>query len=614
MMNRFNFHITLQSIVCRLKPFASLLFFLFVYITSFGQKSYLPPVNGEETMKTITDERFENNNYSWPVGDNDDGRFSFFKEQNGSIYSIYNPNENRSIVGMNKGVPLKGNTDFTIVIDFDLWKTLSEGSGNCGGGFVWAPEGPFRNMQLLYFSFNQAIYKFAQWNEKGEYKLVFERGLPAKNRNISLEIQRKSDFLHYYLKNKDSALLLFTTPITPTLQFNKMGFYLDGKIHMTARRLHVKQSFTAEEKFISLQNRAEDFTAWEKKAETQTKELAGLTKKKNIDYKDKIKIKKIQDEISTAYKEMGNIKWIDNDIEAALTFYSLALESGNEAAGRYAGRLCELKYRKTQEEQDKEHALSFYFRTAKLERTDLGFPPALKSYYSLKYPFITDYSFISPFWQNEYMIPKTKEEYERSLSAWTAYKIQSKALSEKLAKRPLIVVKSVVINNYSPDSTQSYITTSNANYQRIILKKIPFNELRYGDCYYNQAEKDFIPFITTYDKGVKDKGFAFAIRYEDFNMDFSYLDKPGCSSCFGEGFVKTSSGAYTYKVATGRYNETRNGTIVGQTESITRTPIYETHTVQAGPPKYELCKVCNGTGGIKREKIIQIIVDGIKVK
>jgi TPR repeat protein len=123
---------------------------------------------------------------------------------------------------------------------------------------------------------------------------------------------------------------------------------------------------------------------------------------------------------------MANIKWIDNDLDAAISFYSMASELDNEKAGKYLGQIYEKRYQQSNLQSDKDLALHFYLKTAKLERTDLGFPPALKAYYNLKYPFITDFSNVSPYWQNENMLPKTKEDYDKSQAAWAAYKIKHK--------------------------------------------------------------------------------------------------------------------------------------------------------------------------------------------
>jgi hypothetical protein len=102
---------------------------------------------------------------------------------------------------------------------------------------------------------------------------------------------------------------------------------------------------------------------------------------------------------------------------------------------------------------------------------------------------------------------------------------------------------------------------------------------------------------------------VFALPFEDYNINFNYRENAACSACYGEGFVKVSSGAYTYQVATGRYTETRSSTIVGQTVSVTRTPVYESRIgINTGPPKYELCKVCDGTGGRTKEKLFKLLL------
>lgn len=587
---------------------------LLVCCSAFGQRNYSPPINPEDTLKVVSDERFDNNINGWPIGTSEDSRYNFQKGENGSYYSLYNAIDNRSIVALNKGIELNVNTDFVIKVKFDILKSYADSSGNCGGGFVWGANDPYKNMQLLYFNYKKPAYIFAQWNEKGTYKKLFEKELPVNNREIELEIRRIKNTINFYVQSKDSLLLLFTIPTKDAARFYKMGFYLDGRIYMTARRLLVKESFTHQEKIIAFQNRAEDFMKWEEIFQSKTKELSKLTQKKKIDYKDKTQINRIKNSLSTAFVQMANIKWIDNDLDAAISFYSMASELDNEKAGKYLGQIYEKRYQQSNLQSDKDLALHFYLKTAKLERTDLGFPPALKAYYNLKYPFITDFSNVSPYWQNENMLPKTKEDYDKSQAAWAAYKIKHKEFLKKMAQRPLIFVKSVFINRYSPDSTKSFVLTATKGYEKVLLKKMQFDELKYGDCYYNVVKKDFVPFNNANANDLSKSAIVFALPFEDYNINFNYRENAACSACYGEGFVKVSSGAYTYQVATGRYTETRSSTIVGQTVSVTRTPVYESRTINTGPPKYELCKVCDGTGGRTKEKIIQIVVDGVKIE
>jgi hypothetical protein len=149
---------------------------------------------------------------------------------------------------------------------------------------------PYKNMQLLYFNYKKPAYIFAQWNEKGTYKKLFEKELPVNNREIELEIRRIKNTINFYVQSKDSLLLLFTIPTKDAARFYKMGFYLDGRIYMTARRLLVKESFTHQEKIIAFQNRAEDFMKWEEIFQSKTKELSKLTQKRKLTTRIKLKL------------------------------------------------------------------------------------------------------------------------------------------------------------------------------------------------------------------------------------------------------------------------------------------------------------------------------------
>ncbi|MFV0469102.1 MAG: hypothetical protein ACK5MK_09280 [Dysgonomonas sp.] len=593
-----------------------------------AQRTYSPLADPDDNNRLVIDEFFPaDNRNGWSIGQSEFTRT--YLDFNGGYFSLSNTKQDQSYVVLLPKWQHNLESDFVIKVNFSLLKPLIKKpvGGVSGAGFAWGGNAPYQNMQVLYFRYDKPLAEYTVWNEKGEAKLILEKAVPQNSRKeYSIEIQRKGNAIYFYEASKDDCLtLLFSAPFQSFQGQSNIGFYVSGELSIAAKKLLIKEAMTAQEIAWATQQRAEDFRLWNATAEAKAKELQKFDGKDyaKLKQKDREKLSDICQDLAKSYFEMGNIKRLDKDPEATVVFYTMATDLAQQykvpyfdrISEFYLGRAFEEKYKKYGAEIDKTLALSHYLKAAKKDRADLGFPGTLKAYYQLKYPFITDYTYISPYWQNENMLPKTKEAYKKYEEDRVAYAKKSKELAEKFARRPFILIKSVVIDNYASDPAKSYVTTTSTQYPKVILQKIPFEELKYGDYYYDISERDFIPFTMSYDKVPKMKNrFVMVIRFDDYNVNFNFTEYPGCAVCFGEGFVKTSSGAYTYRIATGRYTETRSGTIVGQTEAVTRTPVYETHTIQAGPPKYEICKTCNGTGGIKREKNIQIIVDGKHIK
>lgn len=607
-----------------MKKIITLCILLFGTMALYAQRTYSPIADPDDSNRLVIDEFFPaDNRNGWSIFQNELTRT--YLSDKGGYFSLSNTKQDQSYVVLLPKWQHNAESDFVVKVDFSLLMPLIKKpvGGVSGAGFAWGGNAPYRNMQVLYFRYDKPLAEYTVWNEKGEAKLVLEKAVPKNNKKeYSIEIQRKGSTLYFYNASKADGLeLLFSAPFQSFQGQSNIGFYVSGEMSIAAKKLLIKETMTAQEISLATQQRVEDFRLWNATAEAKAKELKQFDGKDyaKLKQKEREKLSDICRDLAESYFQMGNIKRLDKDPEATVVFYTMATDLSQQykvpyfdrISEFYLGRAFEEKYKKYGAETDKTLALSHYLKAAKKDRADLGFPVTLKAYYQLKYPFITDYSIISPYWQNENIVPKTKEEYEKKQADMLEYQKRSKVFAEKLAKRPLIFVKSVVIDNHSSDENKSYITTSTSGYEKIVLKKIPSDELKYGDCYYDIAQKDFVPFIYKKDKMQE---IVLGLLFEDYNVNFKFVDRPGCSACFGEGFVKTSSGSYSYQVATGRYTETRNSTIVSQTESITRTPIYETHMIGTGVPKYEICKVCDGTGGEKREKIIEIIIDGQRMK
>lgn len=593
------------------KATACCLFLFFCIQQAQAQQSNNPLT----AMKTVLEERFHYNTNNWTVGQNEYSKISLHD----SKIWFDNLKQEFSSTTLIPNWQYTSNTDFVIKVNFELWKTLSEDTNACGGGFVWGATAPFKNMHLLYFSYNQPKVKYLYWNEKGEFKTLFEKALPEKTLNKNehfIEIHRKGDNLFFYEYTDNGMQEFFTYPFQP-ITGNQIGFYADGVVHLKSNLIQISVASTENEKTQSIQKQKEDSLKWVAERPEQFRkwnEIADENKKKLTKYdgknvyklapKERIKYRELQENLAEAYYSMASLKQDEGDIETAVVFYQLSAETDKYRKDYYAanwqiGKIYLSKYHKSGQEEDKLIALDFLLKGAVGEKGTFNERPRLKEYYQLKYPFITNFTFLDP----QGAIPQTKEEYDKKYAEHLALQAQTAKLKQQwqtLNQRPKFTALAIVIDNFQPQ--KSYI----ANTQKTVpLTQIFAEEIKIGDFYFDPSKNDFI--MAFADGKPLDLTTDYVFMNRDYNFQFEY-DKHECAVCHGTGFT-ASGGNYTYQVATGRYTENRSGTIVSQTESITRTPIYETHTIQ-GTPKYNICKICDGKGGQPPTKRFTITIDG----
>lgn len=561
-------------------------------------------------MKTVVNERFHSNNSHWPVGQNEYSKTSFHD----SKIWFDNLKQEFSSTALVPKWQYSSNTDFITQVNFELWKTLSEGSDACGGGFVWGATAPFKNMQVLYFSHNQPKVKYLYWNEKGELKILLEKTIPEKARNKnehSIEIHRKGSTLFFYEYINNELQELFSYPFQP-ITGNQVGFYADGIVHLKSNQLQIFEMLTENEKMLVKQKQKEDslkflaeipekFRKWNEIADENTKKLKKYDDKNvhKLNPKEYLRYREIQENLAEAYYNMASLKQAEGDIETAIVFYNLSAKTDHRKhyyeSNWQIGKIYLSKYQKSGQENDKLIALDFLLKGAVGEKGNFSERPRLREYYQLKYPFITDFSFLHPNTE----IPQTKEEYDRKYAEHLALQAQTANLKNQwqtLNQRPKFKALAIVIDNLQPQ--KSYIASTK---KTLPLTRIFAEDIKCGDFYFDPAKNDFV--MAFADGKPLDLNTDYVFMNRDYNFQFEY-DKHECSACSGTGFT-ASGGSYTYQVATGRYTETRSGTIVSQTESVTKTPIYETHTIQ-GTPKYNICKVCDGKGGQPPTKRLKI--------
>lgn len=573
------------------------------FIPGKAQRTYDPLAIINDTMKTVIGENFYSNINGWPTGSSSTMAARFNNFGNSSSYLIDNYKQDQSIVYMVPKWKFNPQNNFVIKTEFNLDRHPAMGKNPVkevpiwGGGFVWGATEPYKNMYIFYLRMDKPLLEYGMWNDKSEYKVLKEVETGKTRMNHFLEIQRKGNNLFCYENIKDTLHLLLTVPFQ-TFKGTNIGYYVSGVAYLSVKNLQIQEAMSMDERFAAMEMRSADFNKWKAIAE-------GLEKEK-IKYKDKDisklnkKVKENLDNISKslsgAYFEMANIRRIENDLESATYYYTLANDhSPNNRIHFYAfytGKSYEEKYNQGQQEVDKSMALKYYMLAAKNDRTDLDIPTALKSYYRLKYPFIEDFSIVTSYWQNEMFVPHTKEEYDLAIQRKKQKELEDlmwKQMWAELNKRPKFEALQIVL----------YATHPQDNYIASTMKTAPLTtltaaELKAGDYYYDPLKKDFI--MAGYD-GVPLGLQSFTTIYmnRDYNFTFQMVKKV-CPSCFGEGFIKVSSGGYSYQAATGRYTETRSPNLDGQTVTVTRTPVYETVSIP-GKPVYEICKECNGTGG-----------------
>lgn len=597
---------------------------LFIAMAAKAQRTYSPTADPNDTTRLVIDEKFPyDNRNGWSIGQSEHIRT--YLDTQGGYFLLSNTLQNQSFVSLIPKWQHNSESDFVVKVNFSLVKPLIKKpvGGVSGGGFAWGGDAPYRNMQVLYFRYDKPLAEYTVWNEKGEPRLILEKSLPPNNRkDYSIEIRRRGSTLYIYdAAQEDSLQLLFSAPFQPFGGLSNIGFYVSGEMMISSQKLTVREAMTQEELMQAAQQRAEDFRQWNLIADAKEKELQKFADKDKdkLKQKDKDKLYSIGRELVKAYFEMGNIKRLDKDPEATVVFYTMAADLGQQYKVAYYDRLSEFylgrafedKYIKYGMETDKMLAMSHYLNAAKKDRADLGFPGTLKAYYQLKYPFITDftnYAVVSPYWQHESSAPKTKEEYDRRIALDKENRAKREMIRQQwslLNRRPKFTARAIVIDNLNPKKSYVASTTATA-WLTLVLP----GELKMGDFYYHPDKKDFVIAISDGKPYDLKNSLGGVFMNRDYNFDFDYY-RDVCKVCHGEGWIK-SGGGYSYQVATGRYTETRSSTIVGQTESITRTPVYETHTINTAPT-FTKCTACDGTGGPPTRKTMTITIDGQRI-
>ena len=601
------------------KAIITLCFMLFSTIVLQAQRTYSPLADPNDTTRLVIDERFlADNRNGWNLWSNEDSR-TYLSSQ-GGYFSLSNSKQDQSLVNLLPKWQHNSNCNFVVKTSFSLMKPLIKKpvGGVSGAGFAWGGSAPYRNMQVLYFRYDKPLAEYTVWNDKGEVRLILQKPVPQNNKKeYTIEIRRSGNSIYFYdAAKEDSLQLLFSAPFQPFDGLSNFGLYVSGEMSIGFRRLIINEAMTQEEIKLAAQQRAEDFRLWNAIADANTKELKKYDGKdlEKMKRKDKEKLQDICSNLTEAYFEMGNIRRLDKDPEATVVFYTMAADLAQQYKVPYFDRLSEFylgkafedKYKKNGLETDKMLAMSHYLNAAKKDRADVGFPSTLKAYYQLKYPFITDftnYAVVSPHWQQEYLIPKTKEQYDRAVAIDKENKAELAMIQQQWAvlnRRPKFTVRGIGIDNINPRNSYVASTTATA-----WLTLVQPEELQMGDFYYHPDRKDFVVAISDGRPYDLKAGYHYVFMNRDYNFDFEY-HRDVCKVCHGDGWIK-SGGGYTYQVATGRYIETRNSSIVSGTVSVTRTPVYETHTINTAPT-FTKCTACHGTGGPPAAKMLTITV------
>lgn len=501
-----------------------------IFSRAIAQRSYSSDYNPNETMKEVFNERFEYNNNGWPIGQNENGSSSLATHDRVFWLSCI---KQISLVNLVPKWQYTSDSDFIVKVNFGFHKPLIKEpkGGNCGGGFAWGATAPFKSMQVLYFSYTQPEVKYIQWNEKGEYKVLAEKKLPEKfknNFNHLVEIHRKGNTLFFYETIKDSLQLLLSAPYQPFQGNTNVGFYVDGEITLGARKLNISEQITQNDKAINEKNRAEDFVKWKAIAYAREKENSKYANKDDLKIKDKVKYNSIKQELAQAYFQMACIKRLDKDFETAVKYFTLAADIANPSSNYrfYFAKVYEDNFKISKQENDKTLALQNYFIAAKSERTDLGFPRALKAYYSLKYPFITDFSYINNNWQREDLVPKTKQEYDKLVA-------NTNIAAAKL-KQEQVQAQANLAETNKQIAQRINMLTFNGNYV-ISQKTLRIFKLQPGKPVY-QGGLVSLETITTASNG---QAFEKIDNLENKTLYKSIKGYKVCPYCQGKGAIKT---------------------------------------------------------------------------
>ncbi len=607
-MNQKN-HCNKEKKYKRLHLFVLIIFFL-VCIQGNAQRRYDSWAIPNDTMKTVINENFSSNINGWPVGNSTNMAARLNSYSSNYSYMIDNYKQDQSIVYMVPKWNVNPQNNFIIKTEFNLDRHPPVGGTSAkdvsvwGGGFVWGATEPYKNMYILYFRMDKPIVEYGQWNDQGAYKVLKQFEIEKTSMNHKVELHRNGNNLSCYEKKNDT---LRQIGIVPFQQFtgNQIGFYVSGASYLSARNLNIQETMSKDEREALFQQHVKDFKEWMEVVDRYEKEKLKFAGKKmdDLSKKSQEKLRSLNLNLADGYAQLGNIKRLDGDLQTAIVFYTRANEL-DILPVRYAlilGKAYEENYEITQNEMDKTMALKFYFESAKKDRDDLGMPGGLKAYYKLRYPFIEDFTLISSNWQNENLVPKTKEEYDLLVAknkVFLANQAKWRQRWAALNKRPKFEAIQLVLYDTHPQDNYIASTMKTAR-----LTAIDASALQAGDFYYDPVKKDFV--MAGYD-GTPVGMLSTATVYmnRDYNFTFQMV-KEFCKVCHGEGYT-VSSGGYSYKVATGSYTESRSAGIVGQTDIVTRTPVYETKTIQ-GAPTYTLCKACNGTGGPPPQKYFNIV-------